>query len=235
MINSVYGKTMENSVKIVNNEKDFLKHVSKPTFIKWKIFDNCYATIHEIKTVLTLKKPIYVRFTVLELSKLLMYDFHHNFIKKHFDAELFFIDRDSITYEIKSEDVYEEFLSTNKTLAIFQKILSFMIIKMKDEFKRIPIIKFFRLKSNMNCILSDDDKESNTAKGVNTAVELKEYEDTFLNKKVIRHKMKRIQSKKHKITTYEINKMLLSCFDDKRFILDDVIHTLAYFLKDLRK
>ena len=76
MINSVYGKTMENSVKIVNNEKDFLKHVSKPTFIKWKIFDNCYAAIHEIKTVLTLKKPIYVRFTVLELSKLLMYDFH---------------------------------------------------------------------------------------------------------------------------------------------------------------
>ena len=47
--------------------------------------------------------------------------------------------------------------------------------------------------------------------------------------------MKRIQSKKHKITTYEINKMLLSCFDDKRFVLDDVIYTLAYFHKDLRK
>ena len=196
MINSVYGKTMENltkriSVKIVNNEKDFLKHVSKPTFIKWKIFDKCYAAIHEIKTVLTLKKPIYVRFTVLELSKLLMYDFHYNFIKKHFDAELFFIDTDSsITYEIKSEDVYEEFFKHKQDFSNFSKDFKFydnqneMVVgKMKDEFKRIPIIKFFRLKSNMNCILSDDDKESNAAKGVNTAMELKEYEDTFLKKK----------------------------------------------------
>ena len=153
---------------------------------------------------------------------------------------MFFIDTDSITYEIKSEDVYEEFFKHKLDFSNFSKGSKFydnqneMVVgKMKDKFKRIPIIKFFRLKSNMNCILSDDDKESNTTKG--TAMELKEYEDTFLNKKVIRHKMKRIQSKKHKITTYKINKMLLSCFDDKRFILGDIIHTLAYFLKDLRK
>ena len=44
--------------------------------------------------------------------------------------------------------------------------------------------------------------------------------------------MKRIQAKKHKIRTYEINKISLSCFDDKRFALDDEIHTLAYFHKD---
>ena len=85
MINSVCGKTMENlrksiSVKIVNNEKDYLKHTSKPTFISTKIFDKNYAAIHEIKPVLTLNKPIYVGFTVLELRKWLMYDFHYNFI-----------------------------------------------------------------------------------------------------------------------------------------------------------
>ena len=51
-------------------------------------------------------------------------------------------------------------------------------------------------------------------------------------KKNIRHKMKRIQAKKHKIGTYEINKISLSCFDDKRHVLDDGIHTLAYFHKD---
>ena len=45
--------------------------------------------------------------------------------------------------------------------------------------------------------------------------------------------MRRIQSKKHKIGTYEIDKISLSCFDDKRFILDDGIHTLAYFRKDI--
>ena len=47
--------------------------------------------------------------------------------------------------------------------------------------------------------------------------------------------MKRLQSKKHKIGTYEISKISLSCFDDKRFVLGDGIHTLAYFHKDLIK
>ena len=65
--------------------------------------------MNEIKPVLTLNKPIYVEFTVIELRKRLIYDFHYNFIKKHFDAWLLFTDTDSLTYEIKSEDVYEEF------------------------------------------------------------------------------------------------------------------------------
>ena len=59
----------------------------------------------KLNQFLRLNKPIYVGFTVLELSKWLMYDFHYNFIKKHFDAELLFIDRDSFTYEIKLEDI----------------------------------------------------------------------------------------------------------------------------------
>ena len=74
MINSVCGKTMENlrkriRVKIKNNEKDFLRHVSKPTFISRKTFDKNYADIHDIKPILALNKPIYVGFTALELSK----------------------------------------------------------------------------------------------------------------------------------------------------------------------
>ena len=66
----------------MNNEKDYLKHISRPTFISQKIFGKNYAAIHEIKPVLTLSKPVYVGFTVLELSKWSMYDFHCNFIKK---------------------------------------------------------------------------------------------------------------------------------------------------------
>ena len=86
MINSVYGKTMENlwkriSVRLVSNKKDFLKYISRPTYITHKIFDKNYAAIHEIKPVLTLNKPIYVGSTVLELSKWLMHDFHYDFIK----------------------------------------------------------------------------------------------------------------------------------------------------------
>ena len=74
MINSVYGKTMENlrkkiNLKLVNNKKDFLKYTSRPTCVTSKLFDKDYAAIYEIKPVLVLKKPIYVEFTVLELSK----------------------------------------------------------------------------------------------------------------------------------------------------------------------
>ena len=81
MINSVYGKTMENlrkriNVRFVNNEKDFLKYTSRPTYVTHKLFDKDCAAIHEIKPVLMLNKPIYVGFTVLDLSKWMMYDFH---------------------------------------------------------------------------------------------------------------------------------------------------------------
>ena len=85
MVDSACGKTMENiqkKIRLVNNKKDFLKYTSKPTHITHKIFHKYYAAIHEIKLVLPLNKPIYVGFTVLELSKWLMYDFCYNFIKK---------------------------------------------------------------------------------------------------------------------------------------------------------
>ena len=114
MINSVYGKTMKNlrkriNVRLVNKAEDFLKYTSKPTYITQKIFRKDYAAIHEIKPVLTLNKPIYVGFTVLELSKWLMFNFNYNFIKRNFDAKLLFTDIDSLTYEIISKDVYGEF------------------------------------------------------------------------------------------------------------------------------
>ena len=85
----------------------------------------------------------------------------------------------------------------------------------------------------MRSIEDVDGKESNTAKGVNIATEFSEFKDTLLNKKIMGHKMRRIQSKKHKIRTCEINKISLACFDDKRFVLNDGIHTLADFHKDI--
>ena len=96
-------------LRLVNNAKDFLKYTSRPTYVAHRLFDKNFAAIHEIKPVLILNKPIYVGFTVLESSKWMMYDFHYNFIKKNFNAELLFTDTDSLIYEIKSENVYEEF------------------------------------------------------------------------------------------------------------------------------
>ena len=90
-------------VRLVNNEKDFLIYIRRPTYITHKIFGKDYAAIHEIKPVLILNKPIYIVFTVLDLSKWKMYDFHYNFIKNNFDAELLFTYTNNLTYEIKSK------------------------------------------------------------------------------------------------------------------------------------
>ena len=84
----------------------------------------------------------------------------------------------------------------------------------------------------MYSIKKIDDKEHNTAKGVNIAAELDNFKDVLFNEKIIRHKVKRIQSKKHKLGTYKINKISLSYFDNKRYVLNDGIHTLSYFLKN---
>ena len=114
MNNSAFGKTMENlrkriSVKLVNNDKDYIRCVNKPSFIPQKIFRRSFVAIRKIKPVLILNKPIYVGFNILDLSKLLTQEFHHKDIKSKFDAKLLFTDTDSLAYEIKTEDVYEDF------------------------------------------------------------------------------------------------------------------------------
>ena len=88
------------------------------------------------------------------------------------------------------------------------------------------------------CSLTNvDGKENKTGKGVNKHVikNVRHKELVVLFKKrVIKHRIKRIQSKLHRIGTYEVCKISLSCFDDKRYKLDDGINSLAYFHKDIR-
>ena len=113
LINCVYGKSMENirkriNVKLINDSKEYLKCVSRPNFISQKIFDKKFIAVHRTKTVLTLNKPIYVGFCILELSKLLMYKFHYDYVCNTSDVRLLFPDTGSLVYEIKSGNVYEQ-------------------------------------------------------------------------------------------------------------------------------
>ena len=70
-------------VKLVNNAKDYTKCINKPSFVSQKIFSKNFAAIHEIKPVLTFNKPIYVGFSILDLSKLFMHEFRSNTLKVH--------------------------------------------------------------------------------------------------------------------------------------------------------
>ena len=169
-----------------------------------------------------------------------MYVFQYNFIKK-INAELLFTNTDSLTYEIKSKNVHEEFFrwkdlsdfsNYSKDSRFFNETNEKVIGKMKNEFGGIIVCEFVVLKSKMYSIKKIDGKEHNTAKGVSIAIESNKFKDVLFNKKIIRHKMKRIQSRKHKLGTYEIDKVSLLCFDDKRYVLDDGIYTLSYFHKN---
>ena len=118
IINSVYGKTMENLGKIiviglVNNKKDFFKIYQQTTHIFHKSFDKIYAAIHEIKPVLTLSKPIYVGFTVLKLSKWLLYDFYYNFIKKHLILNCYLLTQTASLMKSNQKIFMKNFLNTN--------------------------------------------------------------------------------------------------------------------------
>ena len=114
-------------------------------------------------------------------------------------------------------------------LVTIQKVQSFLMRLIRN----LDIVdEFVGLKSKMYFVKKIDAKESNTGKRTNIATEFSEFKYVLFDKKNIRHKMKRIQVKKHKIGAYEIDKIPLSCFDDKRRVLDDGIYTLAYFHKN---
>ena len=104
---------------------------------------------------------------------------------------------------------------------------------MKDEFKGKKVNEFDGLKSKLYSLISVDE-EVTKAKGVNKKIRHKEFVAVLFNKKLIRHDMKRIQSKLHRIGTYDVCKISLSCFDDKRYVLDDGVNTIAYFHIDIK-
>ena len=124
-----------------------------------------------------------------------------------------------------------EFSNYSKDSKFVDETNNKVIGKMKDEFGGVVADEFVGLKSKMHSVKKIDCKEYNTVKGVSIATEFKKFKDVLFNEKAIRHKMKRIQIKKHKLRIYEIDKKSLSCFDDKRYVLDDGVYTLALFLK----
>ena len=249
MNNSVFGKTIENlrkrvNVTLINKPEKLLKHCAKPTYVSSKIFNKNLVAVHKIKESLTLNCPANVGICILDISKTLMYDFHYNYIKKKYgkNAKLLFTDTDSVTYNIKTEDVYKDFwadkdkfdFSGYKETSDFYDLKNKKVIgKMKDETAGVPIVEFVGLRSKMYSYVTKDEKGCKTAKGIKKNVvrnllKHEDYKNTLFNNRQMFHKMKSIRSENHKIYSVEINKKSLSCFDDKRYILSNGIDSFAY-------
>ena len=248
MNNSVFGKTMENirkrcNVYLETDADHFLRQTAKPTYVGCKIFHENLVAVHMKKQRLLLNKPSYVGMCILDLSKTLMYDFHYNFTKAKYGekAKLLFTDTDSLCYHIKTEDAYEDLylfkdLFDNRdypnTSKFFFDNNKKVIGKFKDEAGGRPIIEFVGLKSKMYSYTTEN-KNNKTAKGVKNNVIMKDlrhsnYLDCLQNNQIPQHKMRIIRTDHHVISSYQINKISLSCYDDKRYILDDGISSYAY-------
>ena len=249
MNNSVFGKTMENirkrvDVRLVTSKEKLLKLASKPTYVSSKIFNENLVAVHKIKETLTMNRPAYVGACILDLSKTLIYDFHYNYIKHKYGdkAKLLFTDTDSLTYEIETNDAYNDFFKDEKKFdnsdypensPYYNKINKKIIGKFKDEAASIPIVEFIGLRSKMYSYVKDNEETARTAKGVKKQVIKKiithdNYKEVLFNNKQMRHTMKTIRSKNHLLGSYELNKISLSCFDDKRFIHKNGITSYAY-------
>ena len=248
--NSVFGKTMENirkrvDVRLITNKDQLLKLTSKPTFVSSKIFSDNLVAVHKTKETLTLNRPAYVGMCILDLSKTLMYDFHYNYIQEKYPdgkSTLLLTDTDSLIYEIQTEDVYKDFYKDKKLFdncdypedsQFYFKDNKKVIGKMKDEAAGKIITELVGLRSKMYSYIKEDGSGGKTAKGVKKNVVKKvikheNYRDVLLNSQQLHHNMKTIRSVNHQLGSYVINKVSLSCFDDKRYISDDGIGSLAY-------
>jgi hypothetical protein len=185
MNNSVFGKTMENlrkrvDIQLIHKEQRLLKVTAKPGFKSFKIFNKDLASVELKKQNLVLNRPICVGFSILEMSKVLMYDFHYNHIKSKYGgkAELLFTDIDSLCYNIFTEDLYKDmekdkdkFDFSNYPLDHFlhdttnKKVLG----KMEDETTSVPMTEFVGLRPKMYS-LTFGPSEKRTAKGVSKSV-----------------------------------------------------------------
>lgn len=248
MNNSMFGKSMENlrsrcNVDLITDKKRALKLIASPSFQSFKIIDENLVIVSRHVTSLTLNRPIYTGFSVLDISKIFMYEFHYNHIKpKYADkAKLLFTDTDSLCYHIHTEDVYldmvqnldlydtsdypaDHFLHSIKN----KKVLG----KMKDEMNGTIILEFVGVRSKMYSMLTKKG-EKNTAKGVVKNVRVKRLKHKTFKKCLfdncrIRENMKTIISKNHELFSITTNKLALCPLDDKRYILEDGCNTLAH-------
>ena len=149
----------------------------KPTFKREKQFCNGAIATEKEKRRINLNKPIYVGTTILDLSKILMRDFHYNYIKNKYgdNAEMLLTDSDSLMYKIETENVYKDFYKNKKLFDISNyprdskgcnNSNNLVIGKMKDETCGMPLKGFVRLKSKMCTFKTEDNHESIKAKGI---------------------------------------------------------------------
>ena len=207
MNNSVFGKTIENirkhrDIKLVTADKKRSKLVSEPNYHTNNLISEDLSIIEMKKTKVKINKPIYLGLSILEMSKILMYEFWYDYMKPKYDNndKLCYMDTDSFIMNIKTNDFYNDIANdvenrfdtsnyeVNRPLPMGRnkKVIGLM----KDESGGKIITEFVTLRPKTYSYLTDDDKEDKKAKGTKKCVIKKmiksnDYKKCLLNDEVI--------------------------------------------------
>ena len=230
MNNAVFGKTMENirkhrDIKIVTTDKKRNKLISEPNYHTMNYISEDLSIIEMNKTKVKMNKPIYLGSSILDISKILMYEFWCDYMKLKYKnkVKLCYMDTDSLIMNIKTTDFYKDIsydvdkrfdtsnyecnrpLPTGKN----KKVIGLM----KDELGGKIITEFVTLRPKNYSYLTDDGKEDKKAKGtkkcvIKRMIKFDDYRNCLLNDKILLKSQQRFISKKHDVYT-NIHRILI--------------------------
>ena len=253
MNNAVFGKTMENirkhrNIKLVTTDKKRNKLISEPNYHTINYISEDLSIIEMNKTKVKMDKPIYLGLSILDISKILMYEFWYDYMKPKYgnDAKLCYMDTDSFVMNIKTNDFHKDIANdvekrfdssnceVNRPLptGMNKKVIELM----KNELGVKIITEFVTLRPTTYSYLTDDGKEDKKAKRtkkcvIKRMIKFNDYKNCLLKDKVILKSQQRFISKKHNVYTENINKIALSNNDDKRIVSSDKITSYPYGYK----
>ena len=238
MNNSVFGKTMENirkhrDIKLVRMDKKRSKLVSEPNYHTINLISEDLTITEMKKTEVKMNKLISLGLSILEISKILIYEFWYDYMKPKYNdnVRLCYMDTDSTIMNIKTNDFYKDisddvdnrFDTSNyevkRPLPIGKNIK--VIGLMKDELGGEIITEFIALRPKTYSYLTDNDEIDENPKGtkkyiIKKRIKFDDYKKSLLNHKVMLKSQQRFISKNHDVYTELVNKIALSNDDDKK-------------------
>ena len=239
-------KMLENrDIKLVATDKKRSKLVSEPNYHTMNYISEDLSIIEMKRTKVKMNKPIYLGLSILEISKLLMYEFWYDYMKPKYDdnVKLCYMDTDSFVMNIETEDFYKDiandvekrFVTSNYECdrplptGNNKKVIGLM----KDELGGRVITELVALRPETYSYLTDDCKEDKKAKRtkkcvIKRMIKFDDYKNCLLHSEVILKSQQRFISKGHDLYTENINKIALSSNDDKRILSSEKITSYAY-------
>ena len=235
-------------IKLVTTDKKRSKLVSEPNYDTINLISEDLSIIEMKKTKVKMNKLIYLGLSILEISKILMYEFWYDYMKPKYNdnVKLCYMDTDSFIINIKTNDFYEDIASdvenrfdasnyeVNRPLPTGKnkKVIGLK----KDELGGKIITEFVTLRPKTYLFLTDDGNEDKKAKGtkrciIKKMIKFNDYKKCLLNDKVILKSQQRFIIKKHDVYTENINKIALSNNDDKSIVSSNKISSYPYRYK----